>query len=184
MSHDIWFPTYDTTWKYGILKDIHKLGLRGRLPTFIGNFLANRTMQVRIGSPLSIMTTSKVYLKRVVCLQHFLVSKLMIFWNVQVILLIAHYMLMTSVSVIAQKAWGRLNVNCNKIWIRLKIGQQAMALGFPNLKHGVCISLSCASILHLYGSLIPVVEESKFLGMILIENLVSYPILNISKLNV
>ena len=23
---------YDTTWRYGILKDIHKLGLRGRLP--------------------------------------------------------------------------------------------------------------------------------------------------------
>ena len=26
---------YDTTWRYGIMKDIHKLGLRGRLPTFI-----------------------------------------------------------------------------------------------------------------------------------------------------
>ena len=37
---------YDTTWRYSILKDIHKLGLRGRLPTFIENFLADRTMQV------------------------------------------------------------------------------------------------------------------------------------------
>ena len=44
---------YDTKWKYSILKDIHKLGLRGRLPTFIENFLADRTMQVRVGSPLS-----------------------------------------------------------------------------------------------------------------------------------
>ena len=44
---------YDTTWRYGILKDIHKLGLRGRLPTFIENFLADRTMQVRVGSSLS-----------------------------------------------------------------------------------------------------------------------------------
>ena len=44
---------YDTTWRYGILKDIHKLGLRGRLPTFIENFLANRAMQVRVGSSLS-----------------------------------------------------------------------------------------------------------------------------------
>ena len=26
---------YDTPWRYGILKDIHKLGLRGRLPTFM-----------------------------------------------------------------------------------------------------------------------------------------------------
>ena len=44
---------YDNTWRYGILKDIHKLGLRGRLPTFIENFLADRTMQVRVGSTLS-----------------------------------------------------------------------------------------------------------------------------------
>ena len=32
---------YDTTWRYGILKDIHKLGLRRRLPTFIENFHAS-----------------------------------------------------------------------------------------------------------------------------------------------
>ena len=45
---------YDnTTWRYSILKDIHKLGLRGRLPTFIENFLADRAMQVRVGSSLS-----------------------------------------------------------------------------------------------------------------------------------
>ena len=44
---------YDTTLRYGILKDIHKLGLRGRLPTFIEKFLADRTMQVRVGSSLS-----------------------------------------------------------------------------------------------------------------------------------
>ena len=35
------------------LKDIHKLGLRGRLPTFIETFLADRAMQVRVGSSLS-----------------------------------------------------------------------------------------------------------------------------------
>ena len=39
-------------------------------------------------------------------------------------------------------------------------------------------------VLHLYGSPIPVVEESKFLSIFLIENIVSYPISNISKLNV
>ena len=44
---------YDTTWRYGIMKDIRKLGLRGRLPTFIESFLADRTMQVRLGSTLS-----------------------------------------------------------------------------------------------------------------------------------
>ena len=44
---------YDTTWRYGIMNDIHKLGLRGRLTTFIESFLADRTMQVSVGSTLS-----------------------------------------------------------------------------------------------------------------------------------
>ena len=44
---------YDTTWRYGILKDLHDLGLKGRLPLFVQSFLENRTMQVRVGSTLS-----------------------------------------------------------------------------------------------------------------------------------
>ena len=35
------------------LKDIHELGLRSRLPTFIENFLADGTMHVQVGSSLS-----------------------------------------------------------------------------------------------------------------------------------
>merc|ERR1712237_73468 len=37
---------YDTTWKYGIMKDLHKLGLRGNLPIFIQNFLTERTFTI------------------------------------------------------------------------------------------------------------------------------------------
>ena len=44
---------YDTTWKYGILQDLYNLGLRGRLPMFIKNFLFERTFRVRVGSTLS-----------------------------------------------------------------------------------------------------------------------------------
>ena len=44
---------YDTTWKHGILIDLHQMGLRGRLPTFISNFLSNRQFRVRVGSTLS-----------------------------------------------------------------------------------------------------------------------------------
>ena len=44
---------YDTTWRYGILKDLHDIGLRGRLPMFIRTFLEDGTMQVRVGSTLS-----------------------------------------------------------------------------------------------------------------------------------
>ena len=44
---------YDTTWRHGIIRDLHDLGIRGRLATFIENFLADRWIQVRVGSTLS-----------------------------------------------------------------------------------------------------------------------------------
>jgi ribonuclease HI len=44
---------YDTTWKYGILSDLFKAGLKGRLPQFISQFLEGREFRVRIGSTLS-----------------------------------------------------------------------------------------------------------------------------------
>ena len=44
---------FDTTWKKGILQDLHKMGLRGNLPEFISNFLDHRSFQVKVGSELS-----------------------------------------------------------------------------------------------------------------------------------
>ena len=44
---------YDTLWKYGIMRDLYDLGLRGRLPMFIKNFLFERTFRVRVGSTFS-----------------------------------------------------------------------------------------------------------------------------------
>ena len=44
---------YDTTWHYGILWDLHIMGLRGNLPLFVQNFLSSRSFQVRLGSVLS-----------------------------------------------------------------------------------------------------------------------------------
>ena len=46
---------YDTTWKYGIMKDLRGLGLKGRLPHFISGFLSDRKFKARIGSTLSDM---------------------------------------------------------------------------------------------------------------------------------
>ena len=39
---------YDTTWKGGIMKDLHEMGLKGRLPLFIDNFLKGRKFKVRL----------------------------------------------------------------------------------------------------------------------------------------
>ena len=44
---------YDTTWKHGIVKDLHDMGLRGNLPIIIGNFLSDRIFQVHLGTILS-----------------------------------------------------------------------------------------------------------------------------------
>lgn len=44
---------YDTTWKYGIMKDLHESGLRGYLPNFISSFLSNRKFNVRVNDSLS-----------------------------------------------------------------------------------------------------------------------------------
>ena len=44
---------YDTTWKYGIMKDLHDVGLQGRLPKFISSFLSDRHFKVKIGSSIS-----------------------------------------------------------------------------------------------------------------------------------
>ena len=44
---------YDTTWRYGIMRDLYNAGLRGRMTTFIGNFLKDRKFQVKINGTLS-----------------------------------------------------------------------------------------------------------------------------------
>lgn len=44
---------YDTTWKYGIMKDIYDIGLKGHITKFIHNFLSNRSFKVRLGTTLS-----------------------------------------------------------------------------------------------------------------------------------
>ena len=44
---------YDTCWRHLILKELHRMGLRGKLPMLIMDFLQDRKFQVRIGKHLS-----------------------------------------------------------------------------------------------------------------------------------
>ena len=41
---------YETTWQYSIIWDLHKIGLRGRLPVFVSQYLRDQRMRVRIGT--------------------------------------------------------------------------------------------------------------------------------------
>ena len=55
---DIFFDlekAYDTTWKYGIMRDLCDLSLKGRLPHIINRFLLDRKFKIYIGSTLSDM---------------------------------------------------------------------------------------------------------------------------------
>ena len=44
---------YETTWQYGIIQDIHRIGLRGTLPVFVSEYLKDRPIRVSIGTTLS-----------------------------------------------------------------------------------------------------------------------------------
>ena len=181
---------YDTTWRYGILKDIHKLGLRGRLPTFIENFLADRTMQVRVGSSLSdyydqeqgvpqggVLSTTLFSIKIndiVKCLSNLTDCSL----YVDDFCICYRSKSMATIE-------RQLQQNLNKIenWAT------SNGLSFPNQKHSVYISVSCASNMmirfYIYmDHLFQLLRNLNSLAFYLIENSVLYPILNISKLNV
>ena len=54
--HSVFFDlesAYDTTWKYGIMNDLHDFGIRGRLAHFISAFLDERQFRVRVGDTFS-----------------------------------------------------------------------------------------------------------------------------------
>ena len=44
---------YETTWRYGIMNDLHNMGLKGRLSNFIKAFLSDWKFRIHIGSTLS-----------------------------------------------------------------------------------------------------------------------------------
>ena len=54
---------YDTVWKHGVIRDLHKVGLRGRMPMFIKNSLSNRVFRVHLKSVFSCMKKRWVSLK-------------------------------------------------------------------------------------------------------------------------
>ena len=163
---------YDTTWRYGILKDLHDLGLKGRLPLFIKSFLEDRTMQVRIGS-----TLSDLYDQEQGVPQGSILSTTL--FNIKI---------NNIVNCLDSKTDGSLYVDDFGICYRSKnmrtierhlqqcinrIEDWAMNNGFRFSKSKTQCVHFCKlrrfhndPTLYLYGSQIPVVVESKFLGVI------------------
>jgi ribonuclease HI len=163
---------YDTTWKYGILQDLENSGLKGRLPIFIANFLANRKFRVRAGSHLSdtfkqemgvpqgsILSVTLFVLKInniVRCLPAGVRGSLF----VDDFLICYRSRIMHSIERVLQGCLG-------------KIESWADTNGFRfSTSKTVCMHFCTKRIPHadpcltLYNSEIPVVSETKFLGLI------------------
>ena len=51
---------YDTTWKGGIMKDLHEMGPKGKLSLFIDNFLKGRKFKVRLDNTHSSLNPQDV----------------------------------------------------------------------------------------------------------------------------
>ena len=163
---------YDTTWRYGILKDLHDLGLKGRLPMFIQSFLEDRTIQVRVGSTLSYLYDQEQGVPQGSILSTTL-------FNIKI---------NNIVTCLNSKTDGSLYVddfgicyrskNMRKIERHLqqcinRIEDWATNNGFKFSKSKTQCLHFCKlrrihndPVLYLYRSPIPVVEHSKFLGVI------------------
>ena len=163
---------YDTTWKYGILRDLHELGVKGRLANFLESFLVERSFQVRVGSTLS----DTFRLSQGVPQGSILSTTL---FNIKI---------NSIMNCLDPKTDGSLYVDDFCMCYRSKsmrtierhlqqcinrIEDWALHNGFKFSKSKTqCVNFCQLRKVHddpelyLYGSLIPVVEDFKFLGII------------------
>jgi hypothetical protein len=163
---------YDTTWKYGILRDLSEAGLRGRLPRFIADFLANRQFRVRVGTCLSdaysqemgvpqgsILSVSLFILKInsiVKCLPDAVRCSL----YVDDFLICFRSRYMPTMERTLQMCLNSIQTWADENGFRFS-RSKTVCMHFCKLT-----SLHLDPELYLYGNQIPVVQETKFLGLI------------------
>jgi ribonuclease HI len=162
---------YDTAWRKGILLDLHKAGLRGRLTTFIGNFLKHRTFRVRVGS-----TLSDVYNQEAGVPQGSILSVTLFSLRINSIVNCVPHDIANSLYVddfAACKKSRQLRTIERRLQLllnNLQAWSDTNGFKFSETKT-VCIHFCNQRGLHpdpqlyLNGQLIPVVKETKFLGV-------------------
>ena len=163
---------YDTTWRYGTLKYIHKLGLGGRLSTFIENFLADRAMPVQVGSSVSDYYDQEQGVPQGGVLSTTLFS-IKINDIVKCIGNLTDCSLYVDDFCICYRSKGMATIEHQLQQNLNKIKNWATSNGFKFSKSKTQCVHFCQlrkqhddPVLHLYGSPIPVVEESTFLGIL------------------
>lgn len=168
---------YDTTWKHGILIDLHNLGLRGHLPLFIDNFLSDRSFQVRLGS-----TISNTYPQEMGVPQGSVLSVTL--FNIKINSIAEaispdiHKCLYVDDYTISYSSRNMASIE-RKLQTSLRhLTEWANKNGFKfSTSKTVCIHFCNQRALHLHPTLymnnspIPVVEKTKFLGVMFDEKL-------------
>ena len=154
------------------LKDIHKLGFRGRLPTFIENLLAYRAMQVPVGSSLSDYYDQEqgVPQGRVLSTTLFSIKNLDI---VKCLGNLTDCSLYVDDFCICYRSKSMATIERQLKQTLNKIENWAASNGFKFSKSKTQCVHFCQlrkqhddPVLHLYGSPNTVVEESKFFGIL------------------
>jgi ribonuclease HI len=172
---------YDTTWKYGIMKDLFDAGLRGRLTSFVEGFLSDRLFKVRVGNTFSkffsqengvpqgcILSTTLFLLKInsiMKCLSNNINSSL----YVDDFLICYSSAHMATIERQLQHCLNKLQIWCDENGFKFSTAK-TVCMHFCQ-KRGIHLDPD----LHLHGVPIPVVTEYKFLGLIFDSKLTFYP---------
>ena len=172
---------YDTTWKHGIMKDLYAMGLRGNLPLFIENFLTDRSFQVRLGTVLSSIYNQEMGVPQGSILSVTLFSIKInsivkcLNSNTNCSLYVDDFLICYRSSympIIERQLQGCLN--------KLQIWCDTNGFKFSPTKT-VCMhfcqqrKIHADPVLTLYGSPIPIVDQTKFLGLIFDKKLTFIP---------
>jgi ribonuclease HI len=163
---------YDTTWKYGVLRDLHKVGLRGRMPAFIHRFLNDRKFCVRLGPVQSSSYPQEMGVPQGAILSVTLFSLKIntiaecLPNDVQKCLFVDDFTIYyTSCSMPSIERKLQLSLNRLSKWAGengFKFSQQkTVCMDFCSLR-----GLHPPPALLLEGQAVPVVQETKFLGVL------------------
>lgn len=172
---------YDTTWRFGILQDLSAIGIRGNMLNVIESYLSNRTFRVRIGNVLS-----KPYVQETGVPQGGVLSCTLFIVKMNSLRnFIPHNMFYSIYVDDVQIAFKSCNIAICERHIQLglnKVSKWANQNGFKlNPQKSSCVlftrqrGLDPEPHIELYGQLLPVSTEHKFLGLILDSKLTFLP---------
>ena len=172
---------YDTAWKYGILKDLHDSGLRGYLPTFISNFLQNRNFRVKfgdtfsekfpqeMGAPQGSILSPTLFNLKINSIVKCVSSDIECSLYVDDFLITCKSTELHSAEQKLQKCLKKLEVWCNENGFKFS-PTKTNCVHFTKKRNAALQPNLC-----LNGQKIPVVAESKFLGVIFDNKLTFIP---------